>query len=99
MVILLLFPAICDNIVDEPVRIIGLYLLEKQESYFVGLALISIVPVSEVQKANVLVISVTLLGITGAVVSEEQSKNVWSISVTLFGITGAVASEVQPENV
>ena len=49
MVILLLPLAICDNIVDEPVRTIGLDVLEKQNLYSVGLALISIVPVRDVQ--------------------------------------------------
>lgn len=96
---LLLPSAICDNIVDEPVRRIGLDVLEKKKSYLVGLALISIVPVRDVQSSNVLYISVTLFGIAGAVVSEVQPENVKDILVTPFGIAGAVLREVQFMNV
>ena len=60
------------NVVDEPVSAIGLSVLEKQESYLVGFALISIVPVRDVQSSNVPYISVTLFGISGTVVSEVQ---------------------------
>ena len=44
----------------------------RHRSYLVGFALISIVPVREVQPENVLSIFVTLLGIVGAVVREVQ---------------------------
>ena len=73
MVILLSPFAICDNIVDVPVRIIGFIVPSKQYLYFVGLALISIVPLREVQPSNVLDIFVTPFGITGAVVRDLQS--------------------------
>ena len=91
--------AICDSIVDEPVRTIGLDVLAKQALYSVGFALISIVPVREVQPLNVRYILFTLFGIAGAVVREVQSLNVLCIFVTLLGIAGAVVREEQPKNV
>ena len=96
---MLRFSAICDSIVDEPVRTIGLDVLAKQASYSVGFALISIVPVREVQPENVSSISVTPFGIVGAVVREVQRRNVPYISVTLFGILGAVVRERREKNI
>ena len=62
------------SFVDVPTSVIGLIVPAKQERppYSRKLALISIVPVRDLQFSNVLSILVTLLGIVGAVVRDIQ---------------------------